>query len=37
MKTKLLYIANIRLPTEKAQGLQIRQKCEACADAGTDV
>jgi glycosyltransferase involved in cell wall biosynthesis len=35
--TKLLYIANIRLPTEKAHGLQIMQNCEAFADAGTQV
>lgn len=34
---KLLYIANIRMPTEKAHGLQIMQNCEAFADAGTDV
>lgn len=35
--TRLLYIANIRLPTEKAHGLQIVQNCEALADAGADV
>lgn len=34
---KLLYIANIRLPTEKAHGLQIMQNCEAFADAGASV
>lgn len=34
---KLLYIGNIRLPTEKAHGLQIMQNCEAFADAGADV
>lgn len=34
---RLLYIANIRLPTEKAHGLQIVQNCEALADAGADV
>jgi glycosyltransferase involved in cell wall biosynthesis len=34
---KLVYIANIRLPTEKAHGLQIMQNCEAFADAGADV
>lgn len=33
----LLYLANIRLPTEKAHGLQIMQNCEAFADAGADV
>lgn len=34
---KLLYIANIRLPTEKAHGLQIMKTCEALAQAGTSV
>jgi glycosyltransferase involved in cell wall biosynthesis len=34
---KLLYIGNLRLPTEKAHGLQIMQNCEAFADAGADV
>jgi len=34
---EILYIANIRLPTEKAHGLQIVQNCEAFADAGVDV
>ncbi|MFO7320458.1 MAG: glycosyltransferase family 4 protein [Chloroflexota bacterium] len=34
---KLVYIANIRLPTEKAHGLQIMQNCEAFADAGAKV
>lgn len=33
----LLYCANIRVPTEKAHGLQIMQNCEAFADAGADV
>lgn len=33
----LLYIANIRLPTEKAHGLQIMQMCEAFAQNGADV
>jgi len=31
---RLIYIANNRLPTEKAHGLQIVQMCEALADAG---
>ena len=35
--TRLIYIANIRLPTEKAHGLQITQNCEAFATAGADV
>ena len=34
---KLLYIANARIPTEKAHGLQIIQNCEAFAEAGADV
>ncbi|MBE0688784.1 MAG: hypothetical protein IH587_01525, partial [Anaerolineae bacterium] len=34
---KLIYLANIRLPTEKAHGLQIVQNCEAFADAGVEV
>lgn len=33
----LIYIANIRLPTEKAHGLQIMQNCEAFAEAGATV
>ncbi len=36
-KPRLLYVANNRLPTEKAHGLQIVQNCEALADAGYDV
>ena len=35
--TRLIYIANIRLPTEKAHGLQIMQNCEAFAEAGAEV
>ena len=34
---KLLYISLMRLPTEKAHGLQIMQNCEAFAAAGCDV
>jgi glycosyltransferase involved in cell wall biosynthesis len=34
---RLVYVANNRLPTEKAHGLQIVQMCEALADAGYDV
>jgi glycosyltransferase involved in cell wall biosynthesis len=34
---KLHYISLMRLPTEKAHGLQIMQNCEAFADAGCDV
>ncbi|MBN8634645.1 MAG: glycosyltransferase family 4 protein [Anaerolineae bacterium] len=35
--TRMIYIANIRLPTEKAHGLQIMQNCEAFAEVGADV
>lgn len=34
---KLLYISLMRLPTEKAHGLQIMQNCEAFAEAGCEV
>ena len=34
---KLLYISLMRLPTEKAHGLQIMQNCEAFAGVGCDV
>jgi glycosyltransferase involved in cell wall biosynthesis len=34
---KLVYIANARLPTEKAHGYQICKMCEAFADNGVDV
>ncbi len=34
---KLIYIANARIPTEKANGLQIMQNCEAFAVAGAQV
>ena len=37
MSTKLLYIANIRLPTEKAHGIQIMKMCEAFAHEGVNV
>lgn len=35
--TRLRYLANARIPTEKAHGLQIMQNCEAFADAGAQV
>jgi glycosyltransferase involved in cell wall biosynthesis len=35
--TRILYLANIRLPTEKAHGLQIMQNCEAFTQAGAEV
>lgn len=34
---RILYIANIRFPTEKAHGVQIAKMCEAFADLGHDV
>lgn len=34
---RLLYIANIRLPTERAHGLQIMKTCEALAVEGVEV
>ncbi len=34
---KIAYVANIRLPTEKAHGVQIMKMCEAFADLGADV
>jgi len=34
---KLLYIANIRLPTEKAHGIQIMNMCEAFARENIDI
>ncbi len=33
----ILYLANIRLPTEKAHGIQIMKTCEAFAQAGANV
>lgn len=33
----LVYIANLRLPTEKAYGVQIAKMCEAFADLGLDI
>lgn len=37
MNNKLFYIANIRLPTEKAHGLQIMKTCEALARQGVEM
>lgn len=34
---KLLYIANLRLPTEKAYGIQVVKMCESFARAGAQV
>jgi len=33
----IIYIANIRLPTEKAHGIQIMKMCEAFAEQGLEV
>jgi len=35
--TKLLYVANARIPTERAHGIQIVKMCEAFAKAGLSV
>lgn len=35
--SKLIYLSNNRLPTEKAHGYQICKMCEAFADAGAEV
>ena len=37
MPKKILYIANVRLPTEKAHGVQIMEMCHAFASLGNDV
>ncbi len=34
---RLLYLSNLRLPTEKAYGIQIAKMCEAFAEAGVNV
>jgi len=34
---KIIYIANVRLPTEKAHGIQIMKTCEAFAKAGVEI
>ena len=34
---RLIYVANVRFPTEKAHGLQIMKMCEALAGNGLDV
>lgn len=35
--SKLIYLANIRIPTEKAHGFQIMKMCEAFAENGQEV
>ena len=34
---KLVYVAHVRIPTEKAHGIQIMKMCEALAGEGADV
>lgn len=34
---KIVYVANIRLPTEKAHGVQIMKTCESLVQSGADV
>ena len=34
---KITYLANIRLPTEKAHGIQITKMCESFASLGHEV
>ena len=34
---KLIYIANARMPTDKAHGIQIAKMCEAFANSGIEV
>lgn len=34
---KILYIANVRMPTERAYGLQIVKTCEALAEQGAEI
>ena len=34
---KIIYIANVRMPTEKAHGIQIMKMCEAFANQGLEV
>ena len=36
-KNKLVYIANIRIPTEKAHGIQIMEMCQSFAGQGMEV
>jgi glycosyltransferase involved in cell wall biosynthesis len=34
---KILYVANVRMPSEKAHGIQIAKTCEAFVEAGREV
>mgnify|MGYP001562038945 FL=1 len=36
-KKKIIYISNLRLPTEKAHGIQIMKTCEALKKGGADI
>jgi len=35
--TKIIYIANVRIPSEKAHGIQIMKTCEALVKVGVDL
>lgn len=37
MTKKLVYVANVRMPTEKAHGIQIMKTCEAFVRSGVEV
>ena len=37
MNVKIIYIANVRFPTDKAHGLQIAKTCEALSSLGASV
>ncbi len=37
MSTKIYYVANARMPTEKAHGIQIAKMCEAFIEASADL
>ena len=36
-KIRIAYIARMRMPTERAHGIQIMRMCEALASQGADV
>ncbi len=36
-KQKIIYVANVRIPTEKAHGIQISKMCEAFAKANREI
>ena len=37
MKKKIIYIADTRMPTEMAHGLQIMKMCEAFVESGVEL